>query len=108
MKHKVSKGAMDELFKVKPPDGETSRIGNAEEMFRTLESIPYGIPNDSWKRETITGPETYNGVARIEYTVHYRDIMRVIQFSDTSHLSGISPTHLSGTGLKKAKGYITI
>jgi hypothetical protein len=80
MKHKISKGAIDDFFKTIPPDGERIGIRNAEDIFRKIESIPYGIPNDIWKSEIIRESEIYDGEPSIKYTVHYRNVMQVVQF----------------------------
>ena len=80
MKHKISKGAMNNFFKTIPPDGKRIGIQNAEDIFQRIESIPYDISNDIWESKIIQEPEIYNEVPPIKYTVHYHNVMKVVQF----------------------------
>lgn len=59
------------------PDG--CPFKDCKQWLRLLESIPYGIHGDAWKRVNIVFPsEPDNGTGR--YRLYYRDVTQVISF----------------------------
>jgi hypothetical protein len=78
--HTISKGAIDDFFVNAPIDRDTIKFKNANDMFCCLDKVPYGIPDDNWETYEILGQDIYDGVSKMKYTFHCRNIMNVIRF----------------------------
>lgn len=53
---------------------------NTDEWREQVHRVPWGIPEDQWRRDSFTVSSIMSGLADIEYATYYRDVLSVVRF----------------------------
>lgn len=79
LESRLSAGAIDSYIRNEAINPQGRPFKDCKQWLSILESIPYGIHNDTWQRVSIEFPdELDNGTGR--YMLYYRDVTQVIKF----------------------------
>jgi hypothetical protein len=78
----LTKGDVTAFFQDKrlSPIHELLGFHNADEWHAKLNSIPYGVPIENWKKATVSVPSPLTGVAPQTHELQYQDVETVIRF----------------------------
>ncbi|KAI9750296.1 MAG: hypothetical protein M4579_006529 [Chaenotheca gracillima] len=79
---KCSKGAVDRFFNDRRlgPIHEQVSFNNADSWMSLIHQIQHGIPEEAWRAQDFAIQPIISSLEPSRYSIHYRDITKVLQF----------------------------